>query len=558
MLAHLTVRDFVLIDELDLAFSDGFNVLTGETGAGKSLIATAVDLLLGKRASGELVRTGAKEAAIEGLFDISDEPEVQDRLCEAGLPADDNLLVRRVIPSNGRHRCYVNGHLASLSLLSKMSDGLAKLMSQHEQLTLLNPAAQLDMIDGFGQLESQTNKMAKFHSQVVEAQGELETLQNRERDREVRLDYLSFQLDEIEQLAPREGELDQLDQDVEKMRHGRRLTEIVTTAANNLYESDGSVFELIGRHSGELEEAARYDETLKTAWEQLEEAGALVEEVSRTLQTYGGEIHTDPSQLSELEERREEIRHLLRKHGTDLDGIITLRDDLKREINTLSRYEEARNKAEEILEERRRIARVQAEKLTKARKRVATKLAVAVMKQLDDLHFGKTSFEARLQKSTEIGPLGSDRVEFLIALNQGEGAHPLRMVASGGELSRLMLAIKRALAGVGPVGTYVFDEVDSGIGGAVAASVGRKLQEVAKHHQVICITHLPQIAGMADEHLFVSKKEIGGRTATHIVKLEKQERVEELARMISGEKVSPKTMAAARELITGHISVKRK
>ncbi len=552
MLAHLRIRNLVLIDELDIELSPGFNVLSGETGAGKSLVATAVDLLLGRRGRGELVRRAKKEAEIEGLFDISDEPDVKARLEEAGLPTDDELLVRRVIPTKGRHRCYVNGRVASLGLLAEMADGLARLMSQHEQHSLLDAAKQLEMLDGFGGLRKEAVKMASLHASSRAAKEELEELNKREHDRSQRLDYLSFQLAEIDRLDPHEDELDQLEQEIERLRHSEKLIATTSRSAEILYESDGSVFDRLGSSTRDIEEVARFDASLDTSARQLAEAAALIEDAARSLADYGRAIETDPDRLSEIEDRYEELRKLVRKHGTDLKGVLTLRARLAEEIETLNQYEEAVDNAETVLAERRDEATKQAAKLTKARIRVSKKLARTVTAELKDLKFGNASFEISIEPlAAEPGPTGSDRVEFLVALNPGEGAHPLRKAASGGELSRLMLAVKRALAGVGPVGTYVFDEVDAGIGGAVAAAVGSKLKEVASHHQVICITHLPQISALADAHFLVSKSASGGRTETRISVLDKKGRVEEIARMLGGQRVTKKTRDAARELMAG-------
>jgi DNA repair protein RecN (Recombination protein N) len=550
MLAHLKIRNFVLIDELDLALSPGFNVLTGETGTGKSLIASALDLLLGRRARGDLVRKGKKEAEIEGLFDISDEPSVKASLRRAGLPEDDELLVRRVIPASGRHRCYVNGGLASLSVLSGMAEGLARLMGQHEQLSLLVPAKQLDMLDQFGGHTGDLEAMRRFYDLAAAARNALQTLVDQEHDRMTRLDYLSFQVDEIDRLEPEADELDRLDKNIERMQNWEQLRNVTRNAALALYEADGSAFETVGKNARALQEATRYDEGLADVAAQLDEAAALLEDAARGLADYGRDVDLDPAGLSDLEDRREALRGLVRKHGTDLAGVLDLRRELTREIETLSQYEASRSQAESALQEANRRAQKQAAKLSGRRKRAGLKLAKEVTRQLTDLQFGQALFSVQLAPAPSgIGPSGLDSIEFTVALNPGEGAHPLREVASGGELSRLMLAVKRAIAGVGPVGTYVFDEVDAGIGGAVAASVGRKLRDVARHHQVICITHLPQIAGMADTHLKVTKEPSGGRTATRLAVLSDKERVDELARMLGGEKISKKTRAAARELI---------
>ncbi len=550
MLTTLRIRDLVLIENLDVALSPGFNVLTGETGAGKSLIATAIDLLLGQRASGELVRLGQKEAEVEGLFDVSDEPGIRERLDQAGLPVDDELLVRRVITAGGRHRCYVNGRLASLGVLSGLTEGLANVMSQHEHHALLDPGRQLKLLDGFGALGDKVEKMAVAHAAWRERVDRLEGLKEQERDRVQRLDYLQFQLGEIEKIAPQPDELDRAERDIERMRHARTLIEASTRGAEILYDAQGSVFEKLGLVERELSQAARVDPALDESVRQVTEAAAIVEDTARFLSGYGPQIEADPDQLAQLEERRDDLKRLMRKHDTDLDGVLEVQQSLQAEVETLSQYEQAVDDLEAAVVEQRELAERCAATLTKGRRKAARSLAKLVSAELSDLEFGRAEFSVDLNTDpASLGPQGADRAAFVIALNPGEGAHQLRKVASGGELSRLMLAIKRALAGVGPHSTYVFDEVDAGISGPVAASVGRKLKEVAAHHQVICITHLPQISGMADAHFYVSKKARKGRTSTVVQRLEDQERIREVARMLGGEKVTKRTLDAAKELI---------
>jgi DNA repair protein RecN (Recombination protein N) len=550
MLAHLRIRNFVLIDELDLNLSAGFSVLTGETGAGKSLIAAAVDLLLGRRAKGELVRQKSLGAEIEGIFDISDEPAIKARLTGAGLPSSDELLVRRVIPANGRHGCYVNGRLTSLGLLEEMTEGLVHLMSQHEKHSLVEPSRQLEILDGFGGIDADLEEMTNLFRMAKEAQKKLDDLKEQEHDRAGRLDYVSFQIAEIDRVAPKTNELEELEKIVARLRHQEQLASAAASSALTLYEGDGSVYDRLGSVSSELEEVSKYDESLGNCASQIKEAASLVEDAARFLVGYGRDIDADPERLETLEDRLEELKKLVRKHGTDLLGVIALRKKLALEVETLSRYEEAIDEAEKDSAERRAKAVEQAKKLTKKREQTAKRFSKTVTAELKDLEFGNVEFGVLLAPEAKgLGPSGADRVEFVAALNPGEGAHPLRKVASGGELSRLMLAIKRAAAGVGPVGTYVFDEVDSGIGGRVAASIGRKLKEVSGHHQVICITHLPQIAGMAGDHLLVSKGMEKGRTVTRIASLDGDSRIDELARMLGGEKVTKQTKDAARELM---------
>jgi DNA repair protein RecN (Recombination protein N) len=551
MLSHLRVRDLVLIEELDLALSPGFNVLTGETGAGKSLVVTALDLLLGRRASSELVRLGASEAEVEGVFDVSDEPAVLVRLEQAGLPVGDELLIRRVIPAEGRHRCYVNGKLSSLSVLASLAQGLASVMGQHEHHSLLDPAGQLALLDGFGGHDRLLAQMTELASSAAAAADRLRSLNERERDRAARIDYIQFQLAEIDELAPNDGEIEELAREVDLLKHQGELLETAQRGADELYERDGSIFERLGRLGRSLEEVARYDDSLGEDARQISEAALLVEESARRLAGYGRNLDADPERLDRLEERRESLARLTRKHRTDLAGVLELRRSLTAELETLTRFEESLAAAEAELDRARREASRCAAELTRARTKTATKLGRVVTRELAGLSFDRARFEVELRSEPgDPGPTGAELAEFLTALNPGEGTHPLRKVASGGELSRLMLAIRRVLAGVGPVGTYVFDEVDAGIGGAIASAVGRVLGEVASHHQVICITHLPQISGMADAHFRVVKSGRKGRTVSRVERLDAGERVEELARMLGGDEVTERARAAARELLS--------
>ncbi len=551
MLVHLKVRDLVLIEELDLPLAAGFNVLTGETGAGKSLVATAVGLLLGRKGSSDVVRRGAREAEVEGLFDISDEPQVRAVLEEAGLPVSDELLIRRVLPAAGRQRSFVNGRLASLAVLSELSRDLASFVGQHEHLSLLDPARQLELVDAFGGLSGEVARMALLHNASTAAADRHRKLREQGRDRAKRIDYLAFQVREIDDLAPEPDEIDTLGREVVRQKHLEDLLGAARRAADGLYEMDDSICERLIAHAREIERAARHDESLTPEAECLLAAAAEVEEAARRLSAYGEGMEPDPDRLDRAIERMEVLKTLERKHGMDLAAVLGHRNVLAAELDDLSHFEEALDEARAELDRRAALARKQATKLTIAREKAGALLALAVGAELADLKLPDAGFRTDLAPAGDTpGSTGIDKAEFVASLNPGEGAHPLREIASGGELSRIMLAIRRALAGVGPVGTYVFDEVDAGIGGAEAALVGRKLQEVAKHHQVICITHLPQIAGLADAHFRVGKHRKNGRTATTVATLTDTERLEEVARMLSGETPTDRARAAAADLIS--------
>ncbi len=390
---------------------------------------------------------------------------------------------------------------------------------------------------------------AKYHT-WKEASADLEELRAKEQDRTGRLDYLTFQLEEIERIDPKQGEIEELEAELSRLRNAERLDGAVKGAALSLYESDGSVYDRLGSTIRDIESVMEYDPALEAPREQLLEAAAIVEEAASVFIRYDAMSDPSAGTLDETDDRLDELRRLQRKHNLELAEIIELKKTLKEEIDTLSKYDEAIAEASKRVKAFEKEASVHAGRLTKKRKRAAKALAKVVTAELFDLSFGGSRFDVRVEPTKSgLGPRGADQVEFLVALNEGEGTHPIAKIASGGELSRLMLAIKRALLGVGPVGTYVFDEVDAGIGGGVAAAVGKKLRAVAKKHQLICITHLPQIAGMASAHFVVSKKTGRGRTTSRIDELSAKKRIEELARMLGGEKVTDKTRAAARELM---------
>ncbi|MBN2525205.1 MAG: DNA repair protein RecN [Deltaproteobacteria bacterium] len=550
MLSHLQIKNLVLIEEMSLSFSPGFNVLTGETGAGKSLIATSLDLLLGKRASSNLVRKGAQEAEVEGIFDIADEPEVKERLQLAGLPDDDELLIRRIIPAEGRHRVFVNGKLASLAVLSQLTEGLASVMGQHEQLDLFENRHQLYLIDGFANHENLVRQMKDaFHGYQL-ARDSLFELQGKEKDRTSRIDYLRFQLEELIAAAPEMGEVERLEKELSILKHQTTLLETTSRCAEELYESDASIFERLGQLAGSLESLTRFDATLEDDAKQLHEATIIVEEAARNLSAYSQRLDTDPARLDEVQERLETLSKLARKHSISEDDLPKLQADLEQELNELEGFELNEQRLVKECERSRQKALEAARALSESRARAAQTLGKTVSGELADLSFEKAVFSASLDTDENaLGDSGMDRAEFTVELNPGEGAWPLRQVASGGELSRIMLAVKRALAGVGPVGTYVFDEVDAGIGGAVAVAVGKKLAIVSEHHQLICISHLPQIAAMADAHFHISKTQKGHRTHTQVMRLESNQRVVELSRMLGGDADNKKMLAAAKELL---------
>lgn len=559
MLTHLRVRRFAIIDQLEVGFGPGLNVVTGETGAGKSILVSALQLVLGAKARPEMVRTGAERAEVEALFDLRDDAAARARLLAMGLEEDDELVVRRVVEAEGRTRAYVNGKLATAAQLAELAAGLVDISSQHQHHTLADPATHLGFLDGFAGLGEARAALSERWRSFVAARAAAEDAERAARARGEREDFLRFQLAEIQKLAPTPGEEEALAAAIGRLRHGAQLAGIGARAEEALYSGEADVVGQLARVLADLEGGARLDPALDPLARQLQSARAEVEDVARTIGRYARSLRAEPERLLELEERQHQLRRLARKFAGSLEGALAFRASAEAELAALggaeARAEALRASANAALAEVAAMART----LSARRKGEAERLGAAITQELASL--GMASARVVVEVAAEdragdavvdgarLGPTGFDRVEFLIATNRGEAPRPLRKVASGGELSRALLALKRSLAAQGPVGLYVFDEVDTGVGGAVAEVLGRKLRDVARHHQVLCITHLPQIAAFADTHFQVRKEVVDERTRSAVRQLSSVERGEEIARMLGGISVGEATRRAARELI---------
>jgi DNA repair protein RecN (Recombination protein N) len=582
VLVSLTIRDFVLIDELTIELAEGLHVISGETGAGKSILIDALALVLGGRASPEVVRTGCEQAEVEALFDVDKAPELRARLVEAELLAkgsdEDELVIRRVVGANGRSKAYVNGRLVTAAQLAQLARGLVDVSSQHESQTLCDPSTHGAMLDAYARLEPLREEVAQKVSaalavakRAAEVRAKVETARARE-------DFLRFQLHEIDELSITPGEEKELEATRGRLRHADRLASATRAAVDRLDEGENSLLDGLRRVASEISFAASLDDTLAADVASIEGAIEVLQDAARTLGRYAEEVEADPDRLAEIEERLFKIQRLVRKHGGTTEDLLARRDELARELATL---DSADATLDELDKERRALleaATKAAKKLSKKRSDAATSLGEAIAVELSSLAMGRARItvdvapiaapsqasasgavsgaeddglvvsleggeKARLTRS------GLDRVEIMIAPNPGEEPKPLRKIASGGELSRALLAVKRVLASNAPAGLYVFDEVDAGVGGAVAEAIGRKIADVAKHHQVLCITHLAQIAAFADVHFAVSKREEAGRTIAEVKKLKAKERGDEIARMLGGATITPTTRKAAEEML---------
>jgi DNA repair protein RecN (Recombination protein N) len=568
MLTCLKVRSLALLEELELELGPGLNVLTGETGAGKSMLIDALGLVLGDKARPELVRSGAPQAEVEALFDLSRDPALCERLRQAGIETDGELVVRRIVAAKegapgaagGRSRAYVNGVLTTQSQLAELAVGLVEVSSQHEHQSLLDPAAQLGHLDAFAagggaRTGLSLGAMREAHGRLVRAIEALEAARGSVSGRADREDFLRYQLKELDELAPEPGEVARLEAERERLRHAEKLIAASGGAEEALYARDGAVTEELAAIAAKVAAAAALDPALTPWAEALEAARSQIEDAARELGAYGRSVALDPERLAEVEERLHRLQRLGRKHavgaGQDVGAVLEgKRAALRAELDGLERGESTVAECEAALAAARAEVEAVAGTLTAARKRAAEALGRAVTSELRALGMGGATLGIALSPR-EPGPTGADRVELLLVPNAGEEPRPLRKIASGGELSRTMLAIKHALAGVSAAGLSVFDEVDTGVGGAVAEVMGQKIAELARHHQVLCVTHLAPIAVYADRHVVVSKEVAGGRTRSTMEALPTEARTEEIARMLGGLDVTARTREAARELLEG-------
>jgi DNA repair protein RecN (Recombination protein N) len=560
VLTCLRVRSFAIIEALEVELDAGLNIVTGETGAGKSILVDALQLVLGARGRPEVVRTDADAAEVEALFDLSGQTEVLQSLRDQGVETDGELLIRRVVTSTGRTRAYVNGRLVTLAQLKEVTKGLADISSQHEYHSLADARHHLSYLDAFANHGALLDEVGQAYAALSEAAARLEEVVTEERGKADREDLLRYQVDEIESLREALESEEALLVERERLRHAERLRTASGEAEAQLYSDDDSICGAIARIAGSLEQASTFDPSLEPIATQVREALLQLEDAASELGSYAQDLSFDPARLGTLEDELDRLSRVKRKYGSTSEEVLAYRNHAAAELDALERYEERLDRHQRDLDEALEEASRVAVTLRTKRKAAAAKLSKAISGELSSLGMGEAKVTVELAaleggprelqvRGARLSPTGIDHAELLIAPNRGEEAKPLRKIASGGELSRAMLAIKRVLAGIGPASLYVFDEVDAGVGGAVAEVIGRKIHEVARHSQVLCVTHLPQISAYADAHYRVHKEVIGKRTKSDIRLLTKNERLEEIARMLGGVTVTDQARAAAEALI---------
>ncbi|MFL5545570.1 MAG: DNA repair protein RecN [Gemmatimonadaceae bacterium] len=550
MLTELRIRNFAIIEQVTLPLAEGFNVLSGETGAGKSIIVGALGLLLGERASADLIRSGAEKATVEGVFDVTNLKGIVELADERGIEVEDETLVlKREIATNGRGRAWINGATVTATVLAEIGRQLVNLHGQHDAQTLLDSESQRRILDAFGGAESQADLVTKTYSELSCVRREISTLSSRRAEAEKRADYLRHVAREIEEARLTPGEDAKLEDEARVLENADELRTLASSLNDLLSGEEGSVLSQLGAAQRPLAAIERIDPSAARMQELFDAGFYALQELARSVEDYAGSVDLDPDRLEEVRQRRDRLFGLLKKYGPTLDDVIEAGRSARAELDLIdtAQFDLANLTAREA-DARRRLS-AEAEKLSERRHSAAKKLAKAVDTLLPPLGMPDGRFVVTLIARDEPTAEGAEDVEFRVALNVGHEDRPLARVASGGELSRVMLALKTILARVDRVPTLIFDEVDAGIGGRVGLQVGDTLRRVAKEHQVFAISHLPQIAARAHHHIVVAKGAKGGVTTADITVLDGTNRVNEIARMLGGDPESKVSRAHAKELL---------
>jgi len=565
MLRELRIQNFAVIDRVALDLGPGLNIITGETGAGKSIILNALGLVSGERGNSDIIRHQEDEAIVEALFDSLPAP-VAAKLCAGGIETDGELVIKRILNRSGKNRIYLNGSLCPLNLLTEVGSSLVHIYGQHEHHTLLQSDTHLTLLDAFANVGDAGKAMRDRFEALSGVWNELHevrsSLEKRRRERAL----LEAQLDEITKARLKPGEEEELRAEKNILAHGEKLHQGSREGEELLYEGDGALVSRLGKYGGKLRELATIDQKLQSTVELVDSSLAQLQEAAAQLRRYGGRVHFDPRALEQVEDRLAEIQRLKRKYHGSVEEILRIQIETQAALGSLEQAEEQVGALEKAFAQACHAAWEAAEKLSLDRQRAAKKFKRELEKEVRGLGMADTAFNVHFLTQDDrpdappffaagkrLTERGMDQVEFYFSPNPGEPVKALAKIASGGELSRLMLALKSLVLTPGVVSTLLFDEVDSGVGGRVAEIVGKKLKQVAARHQVISVTHLPQIAALADVHFVVHKQVEKGRTFTHVERLSDKERIAEVARMLGGIKITEQTRRHAEELVRANI-----
>ncbi len=563
MLLELRIKNFVIIDSLSVNFKNGLNILTGETGAGKSILIDAISGILGEKVTTDMIRTGFDRASLEATFDISEMNNLRSAMEESGISTDeDTLIIQREFFANGKGRCFANATQIPLNKLKEISEFLIDIHGQNEHQTIINIAKHRELLDSFGQLTGDVVKVKDVHERLGNIRNRISSFQIDEKEKARRIEFNTFSIKEIDSAKLKSGEEDELRSNANLLQNAEKLfTEINTST--DLISGDAGVIRNLKKVESSLSRICDIDQNLSSLVDTIREALYSLEDSSATLRDYRNSIDFSPERINQVEERLNLIQGLKKKYGDSIEEILAYAEKARQELESITQGDEAlenlKTEEKKIIAEAKKIAL----ELSEKRKAHAKKLEELVMKELSDLGMSGTVFRISIKREVDpngdiesddkkyvLYPHGLDRIEFLLSANEGEDLRQLRKVASGGELSRIMLAIKNVIQSADIVDTLIFDEVDTGISGKTAEIVGKKLKNLSKDRQVLLITHLPQIAAMSDSHYLVQKGKSEGRVTTVVKNLNEKEKVREVARMLAGEEVTELSIKHAEEMIS--------
>lgn len=552
MLRSLSIKNIALIDQIQVDFSEGLNILTGETGAGKSIIIDSINAVLGSRVSKDLIRTGQESAVVEALFDLEDS-EAIEIFEEQGFTEDDTqVVVSREFNLQGKNICRINGRLLNVSMLKELGQNLIDIHGQHDNQSLLNTNVHIDLLDKFGgdKVSKVFDEYSEVYQNVKEMRRKIEQLGGDSRERERKLDLLRFQLEEIDSLKLKSGEDKELEEKKTIMSNAEKMISGINDSYDILYEGERgqSILDGLNLVLKGLANIESFDSKISSFIEKVQSVYYSIEDIVHEIRDYKSSLEFDPNELESIEERLDNIFKLKRKYGQSIEEVLDYRDQVEKELLELEGSQEKLDEYNKKLEELNVLMRQKAEELSKLRKYSAVELEKKIVVELGDLEMKRVQFKVKFEAG-DYTSKGTDKIEFLISPNAGEELKPLSKIASGGEMSRIMLAIKTILADVDEIPTLIFDEVDTGVSGRVAQMVGQKLSHIAKKHQVLCITHLPQIASMSDNHYLIEKSVEGNKTKTSIRHLDVEGKKQEIARILGGMKITETTLMHAQEMI---------